>query len=291
MKTQPPKVSLRLRHGEAPGRGLRRLARGQIDAACRVLEKDGDPHQAVHEARKALKKIRAILRFAAPEWSRKRLETEIEPFRKAAQLLAPLRDAQVRIQTFDTLLREAELPPEEFAGLRAALESSGQRLMRQAGRRRRQAVELLRAARSRIGRWQLGGVDKKSMEREIQHAYSKALACYRQTPGPAPLHAWRKRMKTLLYHLRIWRDFLSARAAKKAIATLDEMGELAGNIHDLTVLRQTLADAKTNATSALLLGEIESISPASTRTLLALGAAFFRKSPCAFARWLGLGSR
>ncbi|MEI8235346.1 MAG: CHAD domain-containing protein [Verrucomicrobiota bacterium] len=284
-----PSAPLRLRRAESPGAGLRRIARGQIATACRSLEGSGDPHEAVHEARKALKKLRALLRLAAPEWSRARLRAENQPFREAARLLAPLRDAQVRLQSFDTLIREAELTPAEFAAARAALEDASQRLARGAGRRKRQAAALLHTARTRLRHWRLGGLDEESLEREIRRSYRKArkaLALYQQTPSPATLHAWRKRMKTLGYHLRIVRGFLSARA-KKAITALDAMGEAAGNVHDLAVLREALAGVKAGVQTALLVGEIERLIPGSTRALLTRGAAFYRKGPQAFARRLG----
>ena len=289
---RPPKkpASLPLRRSETPGAGLRRIARGQIDAALRALEEPGDPHQAVHEARKALKRIRALLRLAASEWSSSQRKAEAAPFGDAARLLAPLRDAQVRLQTFDTLVREAELTPEEFAGTRAKLAAAAQRLARGAPRRKRQAAALLRAARTRIGRWQLGGLDKKSLLKEIRRSYRKgrkALAAYHQTPGAEALHAWRKCIKTLFYHLRIVRDLLPSKAAK-ITAELEAMSEQAGNVNDLAVLRETLATAKTGVQSALFLGEIESLLPATTRALLKRGDAFYEESPSAFARRLEL---
>ena len=288
----PPKkaASLPLRHSEATGAGLRRIARGQVDTALRALEESGDPHRAVHETRKALKRIRALLRLCAPAWSGKRLQAETAPFREAARLLAPLRDAAVRLQTFDTLVREAGLIPEEFAGIRATLEAAAQRLAHGAPRRKRQAVALLRTARTRIGRWQLSSLDSKDLFKEIRRSYRKgrkALADYHQTPCTAALHAWRKRTKTLLYHLRIVRDLLPARAAK-VITELEAMGEQAGNGNDLAVLLETLAGAKAGVQSALLNGEIESLLPTTTRALLKRGDAFSGEGASAFARRLGL---
>ena len=54
------------------------------------------------------------------------------------------------------------------------------------------------------------------------------------------------------------------------------------------MLRDALAAAKTGAQSALLIGEIESLIPASTRVLLTRGTAFYREKPRAFARRLDL---
>ena len=43
------KAPLRLRRRESLKTGIRRIARAQIDAACRILQADGEPHKAVHE--------------------------------------------------------------------------------------------------------------------------------------------------------------------------------------------------------------------------------------------------
>lgn len=284
MKT--PSAPLRLRRSESPGAGLRRIARGQLAAAIRVLEGKGDPHLAVHEARKAIKKFRALLRLAEPVWEPGRRATETAPLREAARQLAPLRDARVRLQTFDTLLREAGLTPAEFSGTRAALEAAARRLARGAAARRRKAAALLRGAHAKIARWRLGGLDRETLVRELRRSYRKgreALEAYRETPNAGTLHAWRKRIKTLFYHLRIVHP---SKRAMQAVEALDALGEQAGNVHDLTVLREALAAAPKGVQSALLIGEIESLLPLSTRAVLARGGAFFRESPRKFLEGL-----
>ncbi|HWF33514.1 MAG TPA: hypothetical protein VG188_13265, partial [Solirubrobacteraceae bacterium] len=56
--------------GDRLGAGLRRIALGQLDIAIEMLEgseRGRSPEQRVHEARKALKRLRALLRLVQDE--------------------------------------------------------------------------------------------------------------------------------------------------------------------------------------------------------------------------------
>src|SRR5258708_4313754 len=55
---------------EDVGAGLQRMAVAQLDIAIEMLERldgEGSPERAVHETRKALKRLRAMLRLLEPE--------------------------------------------------------------------------------------------------------------------------------------------------------------------------------------------------------------------------------
>src|SRR5580704_4921979 len=54
---------LGLAGGESPGNALQRMALGQLDLALESLHSGGGvPEEAIHETRKALKRLRALLR-------------------------------------------------------------------------------------------------------------------------------------------------------------------------------------------------------------------------------------
>ena len=53
---------------ESVPEGIRRVVREEIDAAIHELtDKEMDPHEGVHQARKRFKKIRAVLRLTRQE--------------------------------------------------------------------------------------------------------------------------------------------------------------------------------------------------------------------------------
>ena len=287
---KPPKAPLRLHRHEPVARGIRRIARGQIDAACRVLEDPReDPRRAVHEARKALKRLRALLRLAAPRFGCVQFRREKAHFQEAARLLAPLRDAEARGKTLDALIHACGGSPAAFGRVRAGLQTATERLARRAGTPRKRAAEILRQARARVARWPLAGLGWPDLPREIRRAYRKgrkALKAYHAEPGPETFHTWRKRVKELWYHLQIVRGLLPEAAAER-IAELDKIGETAGSAHDLSVLREILAAGPGDAATALLIGEIDARLPELFQNAAKLGAAVYAEKPRAFARRLG----
>src|SRR5215470_3714075 len=94
-------MSFRLDHDSSISRQVRRLARREMDAALENLAGDQPHDDDVFEARKSLKKVRALLRLL-----RKPLGKDYQRFdarlRAAAHALSHLRDADV---TLDTLAR------------------------------------------------------------------------------------------------------------------------------------------------------------------------------------------
>jgi CHAD domain-containing protein len=115
----------RLGRDEAILTGLRRVVREELDAAIRGVkgtpanesEKDG-----VHEARKAIKKIRAVIRLLAPHLGAAGIRDNIA-LRDAAQGLSQMRDAAAAVETVEALLARfpAGLAAEALSSLRSEL--------------------------------------------------------------------------------------------------------------------------------------------------------------------------
>jgi hypothetical protein len=147
-----------LTRGERLGSGCRRIALGQIDLALEQLQ-DGDRRQrrAVHETRKALKRLRALLRLLEPQLDPRTFARENAAVRDTARRLAGAREAEVMLGTFDALVARH---PNKLAGRKGVA-----RLRRELAREREQALgdELaraqaiveLRALRVRVEAWQL----------------------------------------------------------------------------------------------------------------------------------------
>ena len=73
---------------------VRRVARGRIDHAIDELRgtSDSTPAEAVHEARKDMKKLRALLRLVRGELGERVYQAENTCFRDTARELAGVRD-------------------------------------------------------------------------------------------------------------------------------------------------------------------------------------------------------
>src|SRR5262249_36409668 len=89
--------------------------RKQMDEALEYLTEPhrGSQDEAVHEARKCFKKIRAVLRLVKPAIARKDYRRENVCFRDAGRPLTEVRDAKILVETLDKL---AEHFKEQRAG-------------------------------------------------------------------------------------------------------------------------------------------------------------------------------
>ncbi|HEY5316543.1 MAG TPA: CHAD domain-containing protein, partial [Solirubrobacteraceae bacterium] len=98
-------MSYRLEDGESVRDGLRRCSREQLDAAIQELTEavKADPVEAIHEARKALKKQRSLLRLARATLDPDERRQEATGFRDVARSLSGSRDADVMIEGLDDL--------------------------------------------------------------------------------------------------------------------------------------------------------------------------------------------
>jgi CHAD domain-containing protein len=258
---------------EHPGNGLRRVAKALVADAVAQLDDPGVPaDEAVHEARKDMKKLRGLLRLvrhAAPALYR----AENKAFRDAAAHLSDVRDADVALETFDLVLQRAQ--PDSKPGADFAPAATPPRLLdeaeptaldelratlaefrdetRQGADDVNTRVEGFRArlldARERIPDWQLPAT--KDPEHHfallgpgLQKTYKrgrKAMAKAYEDPSVESFHEWRKRTKYLGYHLRLlrpgWPSLLKAQQKE-----VKQLQSLLGDDHDLAVLGEILTD-------------------------------------------------
>jgi CHAD domain-containing protein len=227
----------RLKRDEPVPDGIARIALGRIDNALDELrgETDSSPEDAVHTARKDMKKLRALLRLARGEIGDDVYRRETTAFRDAGRELAGLRDADVMIATLGSL----ELPETEAGPLRQALEAH--RIRTAAGGREQAAagaIDMLAAARERVTDWPLETDGFAAFEEGFGRMYRRGrrnMRAARKEPTAENLHEWRKRTKDLWYHLALleeaWPPVMQALADEA-----HELSDRLGDAHDLDVL-------------------------------------------------------
>jgi CHAD domain-containing protein len=209
---------------------LRRVARGRVDHALDELRGDTDssPEEAVHEARKDMKKLRALLRLARAELGDYVFRFENATARDTARLLAGARDATVMLETLEGL-------PVRHPQLRSALE----RHAAAAGEPRRdEAIAALGGIGERIGEWPLERDDFAAVKPGLRRIYRQGRRAMRKAeadPTVENLHEWRKREKDLWYHLRLLRD-VRPKSMRAAADEADALADHLGDDHDLAVL-------------------------------------------------------
>jgi len=292
-------MSYRLSFADPVPNGVRQCAREQLaDAVERLERASEDSVKAVHEARKDLKKTRALLRLVRPALGRSAYRLENDALRDIGLALSGARDADVRVATAQKLAEQAagRLPADVFDALREALVAQAAAANGEGGDAGRFApvIERLHAAELRIEAWPLDAADWDTVVAGITRAYVRgreAFAVARAAPEPELLHAWRKRAKDLWYHQRLlgpaWPDLLEAQAE-----AAHGLSELLGDDHDLAVLDERLAD------DAPPLAPVVDAQRAELRALIAhrsgelcaeafrLGRRIYAEPPKAFTRRL-----
>jgi hypothetical protein len=240
----------RLRKKERPGDGLRRIADEQIELAARHLrgEAGEDEGDAVHEARKAFKRVRAIVRLARDELGDDVYRRENTAFRDVGRRLSGARDAAVLVQTLDAVRSSDGGPLDDAAidRLRAALaqehEAALERLHAAAAERDAVLAEL-RLARGRVAGWEVRHDRATALRPGLERIYGRGRKAYRvarKDPTDEHLHELRKRVKDLWHAAQIFEGRRPKRMGKLASAA-HELSNLVGEDHDLAVLSQAAA--------------------------------------------------
>ena len=88
-------MAYRLKLKEPLVKGVRRIAAEQLANAAARLQTDGDPQSSIHEARKSLKRTRALLRLVRPGLGESQFRSSNDQLRDIARTLSAARDRDV----------------------------------------------------------------------------------------------------------------------------------------------------------------------------------------------------
>ena len=231
----------RLKQGEPVPEGIARIARGRIDHAIDALTDATE--EGVHEARKDMKKLRALLRLVRGDIGEKTFRRESTCFRDAARELSGVRDADVMLATLSEL---EDRYGAETGPVRQAVEAH--RIRTAGGGRERAAktaIAVLAEARRRVGDWPLERDGFVALEDGLRRTYRDGRRDWRaalKDPSTENLHEWRKRVKDLWYHHSIleetWKPVMKVLAGEA-----HELSDRLGDDHDLAVLLDFGADS------------------------------------------------
>ena len=242
-------MAYRLKRGETVPEGIRRIVQEEIQAATDQLNRGSRGHrdEAIHEARKNLKKIRGALRLMQPELGRV-YSAENTRMRDVGRQLSEIRDATAIIEVFDSLVEKynGSLQKDAFASIRRGLEKSKRETERAADLPKviQRALSMLRMTGRRLKTWPLKKDGFQAIAPGLELRYRRgrrAMSCARKNPKPENYHEWRKRVKDHWYHVRLleslWTDVMRAREA-----SLKDLETWLGDDHNLVVLRAKLQD-------------------------------------------------
>jgi CHAD domain-containing protein len=197
---------------ESVAEATTRIAREQlVDAAIGQLTErlPSDPEKAIHNARKAIKRERSLVRLIRGAMPVEQRRHEHAALRDAAQLLSGARDADAMAATVDALSKRfaGQLPERAFTAIRAALEADHDRdeVCLLAARASAVAAEL-DALRERTMGWEIASDGWRALDAGLLRSYRRgrrAFARAHRGRSTAALHDWRKRVKDLWYQSRL----------------------------------------------------------------------------------------
>jgi len=209
--------------------------------------------EAVHGARKDIKKARALLRLARPGLPEEAYRSENEALRDIARSLTAAREADVLAETFERVAARlvGRVPELELDALRVrvveiadALRPTGEAGGDGPSALTQQTVSALADATARARTLDLERCDTATLAAGSVRAYARgaqALAVAQHDTTAEHLHEWRKRAKDLWYHQRLLRNAWPELFKAQADAA-DRLTKLLGDDHDLAQLAAHLPD-------------------------------------------------
>ena len=241
----------RLTLTEPTDEGICRIAIGQADLALLSLE---GLNPDVHAVRKAMKRIRGLLRMVRSSIGDHAYRLENDVLRNAGRVLAPARDATASIESFDAVVAQhprcLDLLAEEAIRLTLIAEEwHQQRSLATDPDALPGVVAALTGVRTRVTNLSAssaqgaaaGGFDLigDGLRRTYRRCRRDHFAVMGDPSGEA-FHRWRKTVK----HLRHQLETLVAYSPEMLgcqVDELDALGELLGSAQDLAVLSHALS--------------------------------------------------
>ncbi len=245
-----------LLEGERAQEGMKRMALAQLDLAIELVRGEGgvSDEEAVHDTRKAIKRLRALMRLLREELGEQVFARENGALRNIARRLAEARDAEVMVSTLEELLeggdggsgrRRAVMKLRQsrpVAELRAQLASERDRAARGDGGAATRDATLgeLYAVRARVAAWPLSGrPGRQLIEPGLRRLYRQGRRRGRRArrargSDTRALHQWRKRVKDLRYAAQML-------GLEKLAKRADDLQERLGEEHDLALLGERVS--------------------------------------------------
>lgn len=222
---------------ESFAEGVRRIGCEQIDLAIANLGDTGDPHRGIHQARKSLKRIRALLRLVRPALRDGDYRRENLGFRDIARRLSKARDSQAVLEAIAKIDADASTRAAARRVSEWTHKQRGRALQRLDAGPREVLLDALRDARRRMGQMRVqGGLGRVCRGLELNYRQGrKALSRAYETQQETDFHELRKQVQRHWRHVQLleasWPDAMRARAELAR-----ELSQLLGDDQDLSLL-------------------------------------------------------
>jgi CHAD domain-containing protein len=237
----------RFKIDEPVEKGFHRIAREQLDAALQELAAPEVNAKAVHECRKSLKRLRALVRLVAPALGKKAARRRIKALGAVAQLLADRRDQAVIMETAASLSSETGTDGSlTLAPLKTHFAKSvGDAVQPLDPVCALEARQLLALELKKFDGARLRERGFAAFDGGLEKSYRRARKALREAYGEPSDETFHALRKSVQWH---WRQMsLLARAwpeeAAVRVNAARELSQMLGDDHDLAMLINTTAKA------------------------------------------------
>jgi len=229
-------MAFRFKLGEPFDEGARRIAAEQIDLGLSLLQGNGDQVAAIHETRKSLKRLRALLRLIRPAIGEDVFRQENAALRAIGLSLSGARDRHVLLETLDKLDASVGFGRRGVADKmrRSIAETNGV----EAFLTMQQAHDRLVEAKARLAELKINGEGFDIVGGGLERSYRRACRAFANAyahPSDEGFHEWRKgaqaHWRQMVLLARAWPDYLGARAMEART-----LSQIIGDDHDLALL-------------------------------------------------------
>ena len=274
-------MAYRLKRSEPVSDGVKRVARRELKKAAGQLHDNGargrEAH--IHEARKSIKKVRALFRLIQDELG-DGYTRDSGRLREAGQSLSPVRDAGAMITAFDRLVKRRNIRKRDAAPMRRGLIEHRARLEEELG-----LAELMAGAarklvdeRRSVKIWKVKRDGFRVIENGLKKTFRrgrKAFCTALKTGHREDLHEFRKRVKDHWYQVRLLGGQIAYERNLKRLE--DSLGEYL----NLEMLRDHAIGAPPLLLEALLDEETKL-----RKRALDIGGEIYHEKPAAIVRML-----
>ena len=242
-------MAYRLKATETLSQGVKRIATEQIDKAVKELSdvENLGVGKAVHQTRRRLKKIRAVIRIVRHSLGKKTFDRENQDFRDLGRKLSGLRDGEVIIETLDNLITHSSngTATEKFANIHRQLQVDYRQEYQNTVDNNSLTIvkQELKDAKKRIERWKIKPDRWSAIDESFKQVYKRGyrdLSEAMSQPSVENLHEWRKRVKYLRYQLQIispiWLELID-----RWVDLTKNLTDYLGEDHDLAVLKEYIS--------------------------------------------------
>jgi CHAD domain-containing protein len=247
-----------------------------------------DQGRAVHSARKAIKRLRAVLRSLRVVFPRELFQTENQRLAEAGRKISPLRDIQAQLRTLGKL-RDAR--GRAGGRIRRDLLRRRENFARKVPALRRTVRRMLDDSRVTIESWPVAKTTPMTLAAGLKRIYKQGRSAFKtacKNPSPENLHEWRKKAKMLGYGFELI-ERLVPKSISRTMRLCQTLGDALGDDHDLFLVLQALArenQSQPDRDYAGLARRISAKRAKLQKQALKLGKRVYSEKPRAFARRL-----